>query len=120
MQLEEDSDVIEWLRHGWDGRMEWDQFNVSKMSKHDITPSELETIVEKELLFLGKIIPPADIDWKEDRHILLGFIYNNKPFAVIFKKNEDSLRPICSRRMRDNERKKYAQSEEKFKIKSAR
>ena len=56
--------------------MKWDQHNVPKMSKHDITPKELETIVEKDLLFLGKIILPSGFDWKEDRYIILGFIYN--------------------------------------------
>lgn len=100
--------------------MEWDQNNVPKMSKHNITPKELETIADKELLFLGKVVTPVGIDWGEDRHILLGFIYNEKPFAVIFRKNSRNLRPICCRRMRDNERKKYQKSESRFKIKSAR
>ncbi len=120
MLIEDDDAVLEWLKHEWDGRMDWDSNNVPKMSKHGITPAELETIVERDVLFLGRIIPPNEVDWKEDRHIFLGFIYNQKPFAVIFKKNGGSLRPICSRRMRDNERKIYAKSEEKFRIKSAR
>ncbi len=120
MVIEDDEDMLNWLKQEWDGQMEWDQYNVPKMSKHDITPDELETIVEKKLLFLGKITPPGDVDWGEARHILLGFIYNNKSFAMIFKKNGTMLRPICSRRMRDNERKRYAQNEAKFKIKSTR
>lgn len=119
MKLVQDGKILKWLQNQWDGKMQWDENNVQKMSKHQITPEKLETILEKEIVFLGKIEPIEDVNWHEDRHLILGFVHDDKGFAVIFTKREDFLRPICCRRMRKNETKRYKESEEKFKIKKA-
>jgi uncharacterized protein len=106
----EADDEIEWsLFNAWDHSFDWDEHNLKKLAKHDVTQDEVESILESEVLFGGRIIPPEHTVWREKRYIFLGKATSKKRLALIWTKRGSSMRPITCRRMRDDEKKKYDQ-----------
>ncbi len=107
MEIVADEEVETWLREVWEGEFEWDEGNRYKTAKHDVTPEQIDTITENEMVFLGRIVEPEGISFDENRYILLGIIIDKRGFALICTIREEKVRPISCRRMRDNEKRAY-------------
>ena len=104
MKVEQDKGIEVWLAEVWEGELEWDDGNKHKTAKHDVSPEQMDTITENEIVFLGRIIEPEGISFEENRYILLGVILDGRAFALICTIRKEKVRPISCRRMRKTEK----------------
>ncbi|BBH54370.1 BrnT family toxin [Fluviispira sanaruensis] len=107
MQIASDKEVETWLTNVWNGEFDWDEGNTQKTSKHGVTPEQIETIIQNEMVFLGRIVEPDGVNFGENRYILLGIILDGRGFTLICTIRTEKVRPISCRRMRDNEKRAY-------------
>ena len=107
MEIVADKVTEEWLV-AWEGELDWDENNLVKLSKHQVTIDDIEHVFwDIEFFYLGKVKPPEDTDWNEDRHICVGERLDKKVLAIIWTKRDNRLRPISCRRARKNEERAY-------------
>jgi len=83
---------------------DWDDGNRSKGQKHEIEPTEVESLFKRTVFLAGRIIEPAH---DEPRWLLLGETDAGRRLALIFTRREERLRPISCRAMRRDERRLY-------------
>jgi uncharacterized DUF497 family protein len=106
MKLERDPQAETWLEafSGTGEVFDWDSGNRRKTAKHQVEPSEVESLFRRTCFLAGRIIEPAH---DEPRWLLLGETDAGRKLALIFTRRDDKLRPISCRSMRRNERRLY-------------
>ena len=107
MKFIQDSEAALWLRDfvADVDNFEWDDGNKTKNAKHGLRPEEIESIFYQEkFIFAGRIVEPKHDEW---RGLILGQSDTGRPFALIFTRRGDKLRPISCRPMRPIERRLY-------------
>ena len=109
MKLAQDGSLDEWLAGiaGAAGQLDWDAGNRAKNRKHDVQPSEVESLFHRTVFLAGRIVEPAH---DEPRWLLLGETAAGRRLALIFTRRRDQLRPISCRPMRRNERRLYEEA----------
>src|SRR5690349_10198130 len=106
MRLVPDAETASWLESlaGRGAEFDWDAGNRTKNRKHGLSSKEVESVLQSEVVFAGRIIEPAH---DEPRWILLGRTSTGRRVALIFTRRGDRLRPISCRSMRPRERSFY-------------
>ena len=107
VETEIDDEVEWWLLQNWECNFDWDEHNLRKLDKHDLTVFEVVSMFDGTILFGGRILPPPNIKWAERRYIIFGKSNTKKRLALIWTIRGSALRPITCRRMRDNEKRQY-------------
>ena len=102
-----DLEMEEWLFGGWDGGFDWNDGNITKLSKHSVSMEEIESIFTSPVIFGGKLVSQEGVKWLEERFILFGETSTEKQMTVVWTRRGKKLRPISCRRMRDEEKRKY-------------
>ena len=83
----------------------WDKGNSTKiLIKHRISRKQIESILLREYVFVGKIVEPFHEEW---RGLILGISVDTQLLALIFTRRNAKLRPISCRPMRKEEVKIY-------------
>lgn len=107
MDIVADDLTADWLVNGWDQTLDWDDGNVGKLTRHGMTVAVVESVLDGNLAFGGRIVPPAGSKWSEERFLIYGQAANGRDIAIIWTIRDNKIRPISCRRMRANERKNY-------------
>ena len=107
MRLIADIDTELWLQTEWDGTLEWDDANVRKLKKHNLSVSQFETLFDEDFVFAGRVVPTDGIEWGEERLVLYGKTDSGKCLTIIWTKRRQQLRPISCRSMRHDEKQTY-------------
>ena len=81
------------------GSLEWDDENIEHISRHGVTPAEVEDICfELHIAYSGR----------NDRHILYGQTDNGRFLKVVLKRLHGSrFRPITAFDMSESEKRSY-------------
>jgi uncharacterized DUF497 family protein len=111
MKLERDPEAETWLEafSGSGEAFDWDSGNRGKTAKHQVEPSEVESLFQRTFFLAGRIIEPAH---DEPRWLLLGETRTGRRLALIFTRRDDKLRPISCRSMRRYERRLYDEAKD--------
>jgi uncharacterized DUF497 family protein len=80
MKLVGDPAAEAWLE-ALGGAFEWDSGNHSKNAKHQVDPSEVESLLQRTVFLAGRIVEPAH---DEPRWLLLGETNAGRRLALIF------------------------------------
>jgi uncharacterized DUF497 family protein len=104
---EKDTNAEKWLSDVWDGRFNWDEGNKEKLSKHTLTPQEVESIFSLPVVFGGKVMPTKDQNWSEDRFVMYGETFSGRAVTLIWTMRNTKLRPISCRSMRREEKRAF-------------
>ena len=106
MKLVSETALDDWLTglKGEPEEFDWDAGNRGKGQKHDVEPSEVESLFHRTVFLAGRIVEPAH---DEPRWLLLGETDTGRPLALIFTRRGKKLRPITCRAMRRTERRQY-------------
>jgi uncharacterized DUF497 family protein len=109
MRFEDDPQTAEWLESlmGASDDFEWDVGKVTKLAKHGVVVSDVESMLRSPLFFAGRITDPAH---EEHRWLVLGQSSAGRRLALIMTRRGSTLRPISCRPMRKEERKLYEES----------
>jgi uncharacterized DUF497 family protein len=101
--------MAEWLQQlaGEAKDFDWDAGNPAKHRKHAVEPSDVEAMLRRRTVFIGRIVEPAH---DEERWLLLGHESRRRPLALIFTRRGEKLRPVSCRPMRAKERKVYEEA----------
>ncbi len=94
-----DAETAAWLATA--PEVEWDIANTEKLTKHGLTPADIETVFRDLLYLLGRVVEPVHT---EARWVALGTTGTGRPVTVIFTRRGAALRPISCRAMRRKER----------------
>ena len=108
MKVVADDSMGDWLEIEFDRQsLDWDDYNIPKLSKHHVTKEEINALFENDFFFVGRILEPEGISFGEKRYLMLGVIPDGRHFAIVCTRREDKIRPISCRRMVDKERAVY-------------
>lgn len=102
-----DNETLKWLNGAWDESLDWDQGNVPKLAKHDLTVDEVEEIFDGDFVFGGRLVMPEDQEWNEERYIIFGETAAGREVSLFWTRRGTKIRPITCRSMRHGERNDY-------------
>lgn len=86
MRIVADDSIVRWLLDSWNGELDWDHGNLSKLKKHHATREDIDylfTEVEAEAVLLGQIKPSEGDPWPEPRYLTFGMDLSDKPRAIV-------------------------------------
>jgi uncharacterized DUF497 family protein len=82
--------------------LQWDEFNINHISRHNITPEEVE-----EVFFNGDISPRIERG-RNNRYYILGQTFSGQYIFVVSEYlGKGKIRPITARDMTASERKRF-------------
>jgi len=86
-----------------EGEFEWDEYNLSHIAPHGVTPGEIREVVEGRHVVAG----PVEIN-SEDRWILYGKTRAGRYLVVVYTVRNNRIRVVTAHTMHKSQRRKYA------------
>ena len=84
------------------GGIEWDDQNIAHVTRHEVTPSEVEEA------FAGRYVVESSPFSAEPRFIAYGLTARGRYVAVVYTFRKTRLRPVTAYPMNRSTRKRYA------------
>ena len=106
MLLIDSPDILEWIRKEWNGKCDWDQWNLEKLKKHDLTKENAEEALAVDFAFAGEVVG----EWGERRFLICSKISDGRYLTIACAKSRtkaNKIRVISCRRSRENEKEVY-------------